>query len=66
MGFRESFEFHNSYVLFPVLSFFIGVDAIVKNYNVVASAVGLLMIVFGFVLPLMAYYEVDLEEVRSP
>jgi len=65
MGFRETFEWHNSYVLFPVMSVLIGVEAIVKGYNVVASGFGLLMIVFGFVLPLMAYYEVDLEEVRS-
>jgi len=58
MGFKETFEFHNSYVVFPVVSVLIGVEAIVKDYNVVASSVGLLMIVFGVVLPLMAYYEV--------
>jgi len=58
MGFKETYEWHASYVVFPVATLLTGVDAIVKDYNVVASSVGLLMIVFGVVLPLMAYYEV--------
>jgi hypothetical protein len=62
MGFRETYEWHTAYVVFPVVTVLSGAEIMVKGYNVVASAVGLVMIVLGILLPLLAYYEVSFHE----
>jgi len=58
VSFKETYEWHSAYVIVPGGMVLSGVEAVAKDYNVVASAVALLMIVFGFVLPYLAYYEV--------